>query len=150
MTNPLLLSSSMFSTILHYISFFKYNPKYALLEYSYIFSLITSILNHGLSHISFKIVDRIVVSTTFFINLYLINKIYKITKNKYIIENAFFIMILATMMFFLTKFIDIEKDKKIKYIPHALAHILITITNIILIKSYSSEINSKKLKIKSV
>lgn len=143
MTNPLLFTSTICAIIMHYISFFKYNPKYSLLEYSYIFALITSIINHGLTHIFFKILDRITVVTVFFINIYLINKIYKLTKNKYIIENAFIIMIISVLMFFMTKLIDIEKNKKIKYIPHIFAHILISVTNIILIQEYSI----KKLKI---
>lgn len=146
MTNLLLFSSSIFSTIVHYIGFFKYNPNYSFLEYSYISGLVTSIINHGFSHNFFKILDRATITTLFFINLYLINKIYKLTKNKYIIENTFILMIMSVFMFFLTKLIDIEKNKKIKYIPHMIAHILATISNIILIQEYSKF--NKKLNIK--
>jgi hypothetical protein len=146
MTNPLLFSSSIFATIAHYISFFKYNPNYSLLEYSYIFALTTSIINHGLTHKAFKIIDRATITTVFFINLYLINNIYKVTNNKYIIENAFIMTIMSVIMFFLTKIIDIKRDKKIKYIPHLISHILITFTNIILIQEYSKK-NKKKLKV---
>ena len=146
MTNPLLFGSSILATVIHYISFFKYNPNHSLLEYSYIFGLITSIINHGLSHKTFKILDRATITTVFFINLYLIQNIYKVTNNKYIIENAFIMIIMSVIMFFLTKIIDIKKNKRIKYIPHLISHILVTFTNIILIQEYSKK-NKKKLKV---
>jgi hypothetical protein len=135
MTNLLLFSSSILCTCIHYIGFFLYNPKNSLLEYSYIFSLITSIINHGLKHDLFKLIDRIIISASFFINIFFLRKIYVSTKNKYLIENAFIIMIFSVFMFFLSKIID---NKKNKYIPHAIAHILITLTNLILIKEYSN------------
>ena len=137
MTNLLLFISSIFSTCIHYIGFFKYNPNYPFLEYFYIFGIITSILNHGLSHNFFKILDRTIITILFFVNIYFFRKIYVLSKNKYLIENAFFIMILSVCMFFLSKILDIEKNKKIKYIPHALAHIIVTISNLIVMKEYS-------------
>lgn len=137
MANPILFGSSIFSTIIHYIGLLKFKPNNYLMEYSYISGLLTSIINHGMSHIFFKILDRITITILFFINIYLLNKIYKITKNRYIIENCFFIMILSVIMFLITKILNIKNEKNIKYIPHLLSHILITITNLILMHEYN-------------
>jgi hypothetical protein len=138
MTNKLLFGSSVLMTIIHYINLFKYNPKNDLLVYVYIISLITSIINHGLGHIIFKKIDRTVIRIAFFINIYLVLNIYNDTKNKYIIENALFLIIFSGLLYFLTKYIISKNNNKktVYYIPHLLSHIFITIANIILIKEY--------------
>jgi len=138
MTNPILFVSSIGMTVFHYIGLHKYNPKNDLLIYCILFGLITSILNHGLSHSIFKYLDRFMMFFAFFINIYFTTKIYLKKKNKYHIENIYLLIILAVILFFVTKFILKSGKILINYVPHLLAHILITMANILLIREYDS------------
>ena len=134
MTNPLLFSSSICMTIFHYIGLHKYNPKNDLLIYFILFGLITSILNHGLSHSIFKYLDRSMMVLAFLINIYFTTKVYLKTKDKYYVENIYFLIVLAVILFFITKLILKSGKKPLNYTPHVLAHIIITIANVLLFK----------------
>lgn len=137
MTNPLLFGSSIGMTIFHYIGLYKYNPKNDLLIYSILFGLITSILNHGLSHSIFKYLDRFMMIFACLINIYFTTTIYLKKKDKYYVENIYFLIVFAVVMFFITKFILKSGKKSINYIPHIFAHIIITIANILLFKEFN-------------
>jgi hypothetical protein len=114
MTNPLLFGSSIFMTVFHYIGLHKYNPKNDLLIYCILFGLITSILNHGLSHSIFKYLDRCMMLIAFFINIYFTTKIYLKKKDKYHVENIYILIIFAVILFFITKVIlKLERVKLI-------------------------------------
>ena len=134
MTNPLLFGSSIGMTIFHYIGLYKYNPKNNLLIYCILFGLITSILNHGLSHYIFKYLDRGMMFFAFFINIYFTTKLYSKKKDRYHIENIYLLIIFAVIMFFITKVILKSGKQFTNYIPHIIAHITITIANILLFK----------------
>ncbi len=137
MTNPLLFGSSIGMTIFHYIGLHKYNPKNDLLIYSILFGLITSILNHGLSHYIFKYLDRCMMILACLINIYFTTTIYLKKKDKYYVENIYFLIVFAVIMFIITKIILKTGKKSINYIPHIFAHIFITIANILLFKEFN-------------
>ncbi len=137
MANKLLLTSTIVMVIIHYISLYKYNSKNTnILIYSILFGLITSLLNHGLSHNIFKMLDRSMMVIAFFINIYFFGKIYSKIKDKYHIENAYLLTICAVLLFFCTKFLLKSGKLTVNYIPHLFAHILITIANSILLREY--------------
>ncbi len=137
MANKLLLTSTIIMVIIHYINLYKYNSKNTdILVYSILFGLITSLLNHGLSHNIFKILDRTMMVIAFFINIYFSGKIYSKIKNKYHIENAYLLTIFAVLLFLCTKFLLKSGKITINYIPHLFAHILITIANSLLLREY--------------
>ena len=141
MTNPILFTSSIFMSIIHYIGLHKYNPKNDLLIYCILFGLITSILNHGLTHYIFKYLDRGMMILGFLINMYFTTKIYLKKTNKYdkydkyhkyYVENIYFLILFAVIMFFITKVLLKSGKVLINYIPHLIAHVIITIANILL------------------
>jgi hypothetical protein len=137
MANKLLLTSTIIMVIIHYISLYKYNSKNTdLLIYSILFGLITSLLNHGLSHNVFKILDRTMMVIAFFINIYFSGKIYSKIKDKYHIENAYLLTIFAVLLFFCTKFLLKSGKLTVNYIPHLFAHIIISIANGLILREY--------------
>ena len=137
MTNAILFGSSIIMTFFNYIGLYKYNPKNDLLIYCILFGLITSILNHGLTHYIFKYLDRGMMILGFLINMYFTTKIYLKKRNnydKYYVENIYFLIVFAVIMFFITKVLLKSGKVLINYIPHLIAHVIITIANILLFK----------------
>ncbi len=136
-TSTLLFKSTIIMTTGHLAALYIYNPYSHLMIYTHLFGGITSILNHGLKHDLFKYLDRTTMIFAFCIDLFLIGKIYKKSKNKFNMHNIMALLIFATLLYFSAKTIQKKYPNDIiKRVPHAIAHIIITIAHILLIREY--------------
>jgi hypothetical protein len=74
---------------------------------------------------------------TFLILIYFTTGLYVLNDHKYYVENIYILIVLAVIMFFITKVLLKSGKEKINYIPHLIAHITITIANILLFKEFN-------------
>jgi hypothetical protein len=130
--NKILFRSSLFCTLLHCLATFYFRHNNLFLSITIFCGILTSLLNHGFTFNLFIILDRIMMIIGFLSNLYCIYFIFNIFK-KYL---CLFLLHLSAYLYFYTKFLN-KKNKKIINIYHILAHIILSITHIILMSEFS-------------
>jgi len=128
MSNIILFKSSLVLSLIHYIVYLYYKPNNIILLYIFIIGLGASILNHLMTNELIKFIDRIVMLLAAIIESIIIIKL-DLT-NQLI---CFSFLKGAIILYIFAKLYK-------KTIIHALAHILLTMNHIILMRYYSTSV----------
>ena len=126
MANLILFRSSIICTIIHIGALWYYPGVPSFYCYTLIRGTLLSIYNHGSTCIYAQQLDRWAMIKTFFINLAYINQ-----TNTWMIAGP--LMVLAVLLYM------VSKCKWVSYgssMIHAIAHMIITITHLIIIASF--------------
>lgn len=153
MANKTLFNSTIIMFWSHLLMITLYNPFNITLIIIYLWGLLTSLLNHGLTHYKFKTIDRVSMILGFIIDLYFITQIYNKNKsnNKKVIITIILCLISGIVLFCLSKYFKHFRNKKnkdnkditLRYHKignslHSATHLIVTIGHIILIKEYNN------------
>ncbi len=133
--NNKLFNSSIIMSIAHYVGLFIYNPHEPILVITYIIGSLTSMINHYfdkniLENDGFMHLDRIVMISGFFIDLYFIRIIYLTSKNRQIAKLIVIVLIVCIFIYFLSK----KYTGYIGYTMHQFIHILVTLIHLLMLK----------------
>jgi hypothetical protein len=145
MANINLFYSTLVMFWSHLLIITLYNPFNISLIVIYFWGLITSLLNHGLTHYKFKTIDRVSMMLGFIVDVYFITQIYKKTNNNKNVLIIILCLITGIILFSLSKYFkhykkydsNIIKYHKIGDSLHSATHLIVTIGHILLIKEYN-------------
>ncbi len=131
MANTILLYSSIVFGSFHIFSCIVwYNNRYIPLYLYYNTGVITSIMNHAVTNYRWRIMDRGVMSSGAFIDIYTIHNFVNV--NSVIYKQILYIGIMFSIMLYLLQKYKINDNDTI-HIYHILCHFLITITHITIV-----------------